>query len=140
MGSTAIDGPPEAPTDGSLLIAGPAFLEAHPGIGSYQIASVWLRPEATMTALLRELEVRFGPTLGVTTRTEVESTVRRSVRPEAIAITALGVAAGLAGLVITAQTIARQLAADRDSLTLRPWACRAVSGPRSAGSRPPRRW
>lgn len=118
VGSTAIDGPPEAPTDGSLLIAGPAFLEAHPGVGSYQIASVWLQPEATVTVLLRELEVQFGPAFEVTTRTEVEASVRRAVRPEAIAITALGLAAGLAGLVITAQAIARQLAAHRSSLTL----------------------
>ncbi|MGQ0433694.1 MAG: FtsX-like permease family protein [Microthrixaceae bacterium] len=118
VGSTAIDGPPEAPTDGSLLIAGPAFLDAHPGVGTYQIASVWLQPGATMDALLRELEIQFGPTLDVTTRTEVESSVRRAVRPEAIAITALGFATALAGLVITAQAIARQLGADRDSVTL----------------------
>lgn len=118
VGSTAIDGPPEAPTDGSLLIAGPAFLDAHPGVGTYQIASVWLQPDATMDALLRELEIQFGAALDVATRTKVESSVRRAVRPEAIAITAVGFGAALAGVVITAQAIARQLAADRDSLTL----------------------
>lgn len=79
---------------------------------------MWLRPGVTIGAFLREVEDRFGSTLDVATRSQSESSVRRSVQPEAIAVMAFGLAAGLAGLVITAQAIGRQLVSDRDALTL----------------------
>lgn len=118
FGPTEITGPSDAPAATSLILASGAFLDAHPDIGTYQVASVWLADGTTAAAFVRSLEARFGPDMDVSRRTSVEADVRRAVQPEAYAMLGFALAAGLAGVVITAQAIARQMVAGRDELTL----------------------
>lgn len=118
FGPTELNGSEDDPLDASLILAGGAFLDAHPGIGTYQVASIWLEDGATAEELVRSLEARFGQGVDVSRRTDREADVRRAVQPEAYAMLGFAAAAALAGIVITAQAVSRQLIAGRDELTL----------------------
>lgn len=117
FGPSGLDGP-DQPAGPSTILASGAFLEAHPGIGTYQVASVWLADGVTTARFVRSLEAGLGSGLDVGRRSDVEADVRRAVQPEAYALLAFAGAAALAGLVITAQAIARQLATGDDEATL----------------------
>lgn len=109
-GATSLDGPADAPTDSSTIVASPAFLAAHPDIGTYQVASIWLGDGTSVVSFVRTLEAKLGSGVDIQTRARNEAAVRRSVQPEAYAAAGIALAVGLAGLIITGQAIARQLA------------------------------
>lgn len=118
-GSTTLDGPADAPTQSSTILASRAFLDAHPDIGTYQVASVWLRDGTATDAFVRRLEDEIGADrLDIQPRPRNEAAVRRSVQPEAYAVAGIALAVGLAGLIVTAQAIGRQLAGGHDELSL----------------------
>lgn len=103
------------PTGNSLIVASGSFLDRHPGIGTYQQASLWLEDGVRVETFLRSLEDRFG-SIDVSTRTQVASKARRAVRPEALAMLGLGAASALVGLIVTSMTVARLLNDRRDDL------------------------
>lgn len=117
-GPTALDGPADAPTKSSVIRAGRAFFDVQPDIGTYQVASVWLRDENAAPGFLRALEARFGQGLDIQPRARNEAAVRQAVQPDAYALAGFALAAGIAGLIITAQAIGRQLASGNDELVL----------------------
>ncbi|MEQ1873533.1 MAG: ABC transporter permease [Ilumatobacteraceae bacterium] len=116
FGPAELNGPVDAPTSTSMIVASGAFLDAHPRTGLYQSASIWLSDDTTVDSFIRSVEDRFG-VVDVETRAQDESKVQRAVQPEAYAVLGLGVAAALAGLIISALSVARQMNDGSDELS-----------------------
>ncbi len=103
------------PFTGAEILASPAFLDAHPGIGTYRVAAVDLHGgKEALPAFRRRLVETFGPEWDPGTGEGELAAVRRVVRPEATAAGAFGVVALMAGLIVVIQALARQCAARRD--------------------------
>ncbi len=106
---------PDAPLGASEILGSAAFLDAHPGIGTYQFAAVSLHGgQDALPEFRRLLKTTFGSEMDAGTGSEEVALTRRAVRPEAMALGAFGLVAALAGLVLVAQALVRQLAGRRD--------------------------
>jgi ABC-type antimicrobial peptide transport system permease subunit len=81
-------------------------------------AAVRLRPGASVTAFLRAADVlraRYGIDGGhyaTVTRDDENAATERAIRPQALALAVFAALAGLIGLAVTGQLLARQLALD----------------------------
>lgn len=109
FGPTELNGPPDAPASGQLLLGSRALLEAHPGVGTYEVVALRLRDGRDRIEDLREeaSAMELGPP---EVRPDDERLVHRAVGPEAVAVLLFALTSLLAGAVITAQAAGRHSA------------------------------
>ena len=113
--------PGNASFSGPMVLLSPPFTATRAARSIYVYgdeAGVRLRPGASMTAFLRDAETlarRFpatGGKLGVISLSDQVTATERAIRPQAVALAIFAVLAGLVGLAVIGQLLARQMALD----------------------------
>jgi MacB-like periplasmic core domain/FtsX-like permease family len=113
--------PANASFGGPMVLLSPPFTATRAARSIYVYgdeAGVRLRPGASMTAFLHDAETlarRFpatGGRLGVISLSDQVTATERAIRPQAVALAIFAVLAGLVGLAVIGQLLARQMALD----------------------------
>ena len=113
--------PGNASFSGPMVLLSPPFTATRAARSIYVYgdeAGVRLRPGASMTAFLRDAETlarRFpatGGRLGVISLSDQVTATERAIRPQAVALAIFAVLAGLVGLAVVGQLLARQMVLD----------------------------
>ncbi|HEV3292251.1 MAG TPA: FtsX-like permease family protein, partial [Streptosporangiaceae bacterium] len=113
--------PANASFSGPMVLLSPPFTATRAARSIYVYgneAGVRLRPGASMTAFLHDAETlarRFpatGGKLGVIGLSDQVTATERAIRPQAVALAIFAVLAGLVGLAVIGQLLARQMALD----------------------------
>ena len=106
---------------GPMVLLSPSFTATRAAQSIYVYgngAGVRLRPGASMTAFLHDAETlakRFpatGGKLAVISLSDQVTATERAIRPQAVALAIFAVLAGLVGLAVIGQLLARQMALD----------------------------
>ena len=113
--------PGNASFSGPMVLLSPPFTATRAARSIYVYgdeAGVRLRPGASMTAFLHDAETlarRFpatGGKLAVISLSDQVTATERAIRPQAVALAIFAVLAGLVGLAVIGQLLARQMALD----------------------------